>query len=130
VTAVLLDTHALLWWLVDDPSLPSQAKHVIADTNTTILVSAASAMEITTKYRLGKLPYAGRLATSFISVVAGEGFELLSISVPHAVFAGNLEISHKDPFDRLLIAQSILDSVSLVGNERLFDGFGVSRIWT
>ena len=126
---VLLDTHALIWWLADDPNLPEVARRVIADPEVEVLVSAASAMEITTKHRLGKLPRAAELARDFASLVETEGFRPLPISVRHAAMAGSLEISHKDPFDRLLVAQSLLEAVALVSNEQLFDRFGVTRVW-
>jgi PIN domain nuclease of toxin-antitoxin system len=86
-------------------------------------------MEIATKFRLGKLPSAARLAQDFEAVTDGQGFEPLSISTRHAHLAGSLAIAHKDPFDRLLIAQALLDDLTLVSNEAVFDGYGVVRLW-
>lgn len=126
---LLLDTHALIWWVNGDDRLGAAAKAAIADETQTVLVSAVSAMEIATKYRLGKLPSAGRLAHDFERVVLEQGFEPLSISMRHGRSAGSLSIAHKDPFDRLLIAQALLDELTLVSNEALFDGYGVVRIW-
>ena len=86
-------------------------------------------MEITTKFRIGKLPEAGLLALNFERHVAAENFQQLDISVEHAALAGSLDIAHKDPFDRLLIAQAKLENLTLVSNEEIFDNFGVWRIW-
>ena len=86
-------------------------------------------MEIATKFRIGKLPEARRIAQDFEAVVAEQSFTPLSISIPHARLAGSLQLAHKDPFDRLLIAQSIMENLTLVTNEVMFDDFGVSRLW-
>ena len=124
---ILLDTHALIWWVEDSPLLSEAARAAIAEGD--VLVSAASAWEIATKFRLGKLPSAGRMAQSFAAEVAAEGFVPLAVTLDHAALAGDLDIPHKDPFDRLLIAQARIERVPLVSNERLFDGFGVERVW-
>jgi PIN domain nuclease of toxin-antitoxin system len=126
---LLLDTHALIWWLIDSPKLSRPAHAAISDGRNEILVSAASAMEVTTKYRRGKLPEAEPLAAAFEREVASEGFTPLAITVAHAAVAGALPMDHKDPFDRLLIAQTQIEDAVLVSNEKLFDGFGVSRLW-
>jgi PIN domain nuclease of toxin-antitoxin system len=125
----LLDTHALLWWLADDPALTRTAHKIIADTRNTIVVSAASAWEVAIKVRIGKLPAAAGLAADFTGHVAREGFELLSISAEHAIRAGLLPGTHKDPFDRMLIAQAQAENIALISNEKAFDAFGVRRIW-
>lgn len=124
---LLLDTHALIWWVEDSPLLSETARAVIADNE--VLVSAASAWEVATKFRLGKLPSAQRMARAFAAEVAAEGFTPLPVTLDHASLAGSLDIDHKDPFDRLLVAQARLERVALVSNERLFDGFGVERVW-
>lgn len=126
---LLLDTHALIWWLAGDEALGERAHDAIADEANAIFVSAASAMEVATKFRIGKPPGAALLARDFESLVAEQGFAELPISVRHARFAGELNIAHKDPFDRLLIAQAQVDGMTLVSNETLFDGFAVSRLW-
>jgi PIN domain nuclease of toxin-antitoxin system len=126
---LLLDTHALIWWLAGDSSLAPRARAAIGDTENQILVSAASAMEICTKYRLGKLPDAGPLATELPAYLAAQGFIELPISLAHAALAGSLTIQHKDPFDRFLIAQSLIEGLPLVSNEAPFDHFGVTRLW-
>ena len=126
---LLLDTHALIWWLVGSPSLSATAKTAIANEGNEVFVSAASAMEIATKFRLGKLPEAGPLATNLQEYVEEQGFRELPIGIGHGMLAGNLQIAHKDPFDRLLIAQALCEGMPLVSNEAVFDEFGVSRLW-
>ena len=126
---LLLDTHALIWWLAGDEALSRRAQEAIADEANKIAVSAASAMEVATKYRIGKLPNAALLARDFEAVVADQGFDELPITVHHARIAGEMKIEHKDPFDRLLIAQAQAEDMALVSNEALFDDFAVNRLW-
>ncbi len=126
---LLLDTHALIWWLIADDALSARAREAIADEANSVAVSAASAMEIATKFRLGKLAQAELLARDFEAIIAAQGFEELAITVHHARLAGEMNIAHKDPFDRLLIAQSQAEGMVLVSNEALFDGFAVQRLW-
>jgi PIN domain nuclease of toxin-antitoxin system len=121
----LLDTHALLWWLSDDPALSPVARKTIANISNVLIVSAASAWEIATKLRLGKLPTAVDLTANLTDYVAREGFESLSISAEHGIRAGLLPGPHKDPFDRMLIAQSQAEKLSLTGNEKVFPSYGV-----
>lgn len=99
-----------------------------AETNQ-VFVSAVSAMEISTKYRIGKLPEASTIAGNIAEIAVLKGFSLLEITVAHGDVAGSLDIPHRDPFDRLLIAQARIEQALLVSNETLFDGFGVRRLW-
>lgn len=126
---LLLDTHALIWWLAGEEALSARARDAIADEANSVAVSAASAMEVATKFRIGKLPDAALLAQDFEGIVAGQDFDELAITVRHARLAGELNIAHKDPFDRLLIAQAQVEDMTLVSNETLFDGFAVKRLW-
>ncbi len=126
---LLLDTHALIWWLAGDEALSRRAREAIADEDNPVAVSAASAMEVATKFRIGKLPDAALLARDFEGIVAEQGFAELAISVHHARLAGEMNIAHKDPFDRLVIAQAQAEDMVLVSNEALFDGFAVKRLW-
>jgi PIN domain nuclease of toxin-antitoxin system len=126
---LLLDTHALLWWLAGDPSLSRTAQDAIGEQSNDVFVSAASAWEIAVKHRLGKLPDAAALATDIAAGVAGQGFVELPIALRHAQAAGALLGPHKDPIDRMLIAQATLESMALVSKETLFDGYGVHRLW-
>lgn len=126
---VLLDTHTLLWWLADDERLSAAARTTIGDPTIEILVSAASAWEIATKVRIGKLPNHAGIAADLPQHLASQGFTPLAITVEHAQRAGSLPGSHRDPFDRMLIAQAHADAVPLVSNDTVFDGYGVSRLW-
>lgn len=126
---LLLDTHALIWWLAGDEALGCKARAAIADEANTVAVSAASAMEVATKFRIGKLAGAELLAREFADLVTAQGFVDLPITLGHARLAGAMTIAHKDPFDRLLIAQAQIEDMTLVSNEALFDGFAVQRIW-
>ncbi len=125
----LLDTHALLWWLSDDPALSKPARKFIAETKNTAVISAASAWEIASKVRLGKLPTAADLAADFVGFLEREGFEVLDITAEHAIRAGFLAGAHKDPFDRMLIAQAQAEGLPVISNELAFDAYGVRRLW-
>lgn len=126
---ILIDTHAFMWWLAGDQRLSEAARGVIDNPNNSVLVSAASAWEITTKHRLGKLPGADIVAGDVVAAIQDYGFEPLAITVAHAERAGRLPGPHRDPFDRMLIAQSMAHDLPLVSNESLFDRYGVRRIW-
>lgn len=126
---LLLDTHALLWWLEDDTKLSSAARQAIGDEANEVAVSAVSAFETALKHRVGKLPEVGHLARDFERIVADQGFIGLPVTLEHGRLAGDLPLVHKDPFDRLLIAQGLSDGLAIVSNERLFDGYGVQRLW-
>ncbi len=94
-----------------------------------VLVSAASAWEISIKYRAGKLDAASALMARFQSVIEAENFVELPISVRHAIDAGLLKGPHKDPFDRVLIAQARAEGVAVISTDKCFDDYGVSRLW-
>ncbi len=126
---VLADTHAFLWWLAGDRRLSEAARGVIDHPDNSVLVSAASAWEIAAKHRLGKLPGADVVAVDVVAAIADHGFEPLVITVTDAERAGRLPGPHRDPFDRMLIAQSMAHDLPLVSNESLFDRYGVRRIW-
>lgn len=126
---VLLDTHALLWWLAGDRQLSVTARRTISDQRHDVFVSAASAWEVTTKHRLGKLPMAGPLAVDFAREVRRQGFTPLPITLEQAQVAGALSHEHRDPFDRMLVAQAREEKLALVSNEIIFDRLGVTRVW-
>jgi PIN domain nuclease of toxin-antitoxin system len=125
----LLDTHALLWWLTDDPKLSPRAKEVIADEANTILVSAASAWEVATKFRQGKLEIASELVSRYNELIAVDGFEHLPLDYLHALKAAAYEVDHRDPFDRMLAAQSELESAVLISCDPAFGLFGTKVLW-
>ncbi|MEW6120911.1 MAG: type II toxin-antitoxin system VapC family toxin [Pseudomonadota bacterium] len=126
---ILLDTHTLLWWWTDDPQLPATARARIANADNRILVSAASAWEIATKHRLGKLSEAGEALVRFNELVAADGFQHLPVNYLHCLKAGTYPVEHRDPFDRILAAQSELESASLLTRDPAFADFGTRAIW-
>ena len=126
---LLLDTHVFLWWLAGDERLSPSARAAIGDEHAVVLVSAASAWEIATKVRLGKLPGGVEVAGDIAACVAGQGFQPLDISVPDAQRAGLLLGDHRDPFDRMIAAQSLARDIPVVSADAALDGFGVRRLW-
>lgn len=127
--ALLLDTHAFLWWLAGDRKLSRRAQAAIADPEEEVLVSAVSAWEIATKYRIGKLPGASAIVNDIAGAIASQSFTPLAVTVVQAQRAGLLIGDHRDPFDRMLIAQARSNDLILVSNEKIFDAFGVTRLW-
>lgn len=125
----LLDTHALLWWWTDDPQLSVHARSLIADERHEIFVSAASAWEIATKHRLGKLPEAGDALPRFNELIQADGFQHLPVSYLHALKAGAYSHAHRDPFDRMLAAQSEIEALPLVTCDSALAAFGTRMIW-
>ena len=109
--------------------MPVTARRAIEDYSNAKLISAASAWEIATKYRIGKLEKARRLVLDMQGAIEGEGFEELSITVDDGVRAGMLPVHHRDPFDRMLIAQALVRDLVLISGEALFDRYGVRRLW-
>jgi PIN domain nuclease of toxin-antitoxin system len=126
---LLLDTHAVLWWFADDPALPTSIEKLIDDPSNTIFVSAASAWEICTKVRIGKLPSGHALCEDFSGYLQRHHFESLAITVEHGRLAGRLAGTHKDPFDRILAAQALIEDVPIVTKDAAFSTFGVEVIW-
>jgi PIN domain nuclease of toxin-antitoxin system len=129
VARLLLDTHAFLWWLAGDERLSVGAREAIGEELDPVFVSAASIWEISTKHRLGKLPGASAIVGDLAGVIEGQGFVGLPITIRHGQAAGALPGPHRDPFDRMLIAQAMLDDLTLVSNERAFSAYGVRRLW-
>jgi len=125
----LLDTHTLLWAAFRRDLLSPRAVRILTRPGSEMIVSAATAWEIATKFRLGKLDFARELAENFISEVTAVGYKLLPIAPEHALRAGRLPGDHKDPFDRMLAAQAIHEDLPLLSNDAQFDLFGVRREW-
>jgi PIN domain nuclease of toxin-antitoxin system len=125
----LLDTHALLFWLDGDKRLSPRARRLIQPDSNEILVSAASVWEITTKARIGRLSGALEVAADVPACIQSQGFSSLSISVEHAQAAGSLPGPHRDPFDRMLIAQAHAERIPIVSRDTAFDAYGVTRLW-
>lgn len=125
----LLDTHTLLWWMTSDRHLSRPAHALIQDQNNTPLASAVSAWEIATKVRLRRLPAAEDLIRNLVDELTRERMEILAVTAEHGIRAGLLPGPHKDPFDRMLIAQALTEGVPIVSNDRALDGYGVKRLW-
>ena len=126
---LLLDTHAFLWWLAGNRRLSPAARRAVEDTSNDVVVSAATAWEITTKHRVGKLSEAEAVALDVTGSIASQGFDELAITVEDAERAGRLPDTHRDPFDRMLIAQALAHNLTVVSVDAVFDGYGVSRLW-
>lgn len=118
---LFLDTHIVLWWLDDNPQLSIPARHGIMDTGNVIIVSAAVIWEIRIKQALGKL----QIDPGFYKVIQQQGFELLPITADHAFAVGNLPTHHRDPFDRIIIAQTIFEGFTLVTHDDIFQKYGI-----
>jgi len=125
----LLDTHVLLWWLFDDKRLSRRSTALLRDPNRRMAVSSASAWEIATKHRLGRLDSAAPLVGDFSAWVGKAGFVELPITSAHALRAGAWDVHHRDPFDRMLAAQSDLDGLRLISRDPVFEDFGVDVVW-
>ncbi|VAX08942.1 hypothetical protein MNBD_GAMMA26-2197 [hydrothermal vent metagenome] len=126
---LLLDTHVLLWWFTDDRQLSTCARGMIADEANEVLVSAASAWEIATKQRLGKLNEAPGVTSRFAELVTADNFIHLPVTYLHSLRAGAYKFSHRDPFDRMLAAQSELDSLPLITRDPAFEAFPCTTFW-
>ena len=127
--SVLLDTHIVLWWLEGGSAISRKALRVLQDPATRVLVSAASAWEVAIKYKAGKLEAARTLVSRFEAAIEEEDFVELPVSIRHAVQAGMLSGSHKDPFDRMLIAQAKIEDVPVISTDKCFDQYAIQRIW-
>ena len=125
----LLDTHTFLWWMADSERLSGPAHRAIADEANDIVVSAASAWEIATKFRLGRLPEGEVVAIDVPGCIASQGFGELPISVADGERAGRLPGPHRDPFDRMLMAQALTHDLVIVSIDAVFDRYGVYRLW-
>ncbi|MGB8703152.1 MAG: type II toxin-antitoxin system VapC family toxin [Thermosynechococcaceae cyanobacterium] len=116
----LLDTHVLLWWIFDDPKLNTDCRNIISDSDHYIFISSASAWEIATKYRIGKLPEAKPIIENYVQLMHQARFIELGITTSHALRAGSLPIAHRDPFDRILMAQSELEQLPIITYDQAF----------
>jgi PIN domain nuclease of toxin-antitoxin system len=125
----LLDTHVLLWWLFDDPKLSRPAHDVIQAPENAILVSSASGWEIATKHRLGKLAHADEAVRHLPSLLRKSRMTVLPITMEHALAAGTLPGPHRDPFDRMLIAQGQIEELPIVTSDRAFHQYSVELVW-
>lgn len=129
VSRLLLDTHALLWWWSDDPSLSDTARGAITDPESMVFVSAASAWEMATKMRLGRLARHQTAVSRFHELVGADAFDHLPVTYRHALRAGGYPVNHRDPFDRMLAAQAELESLTLLTIDTAFVDFPVDLLW-
>lgn len=126
---LLLDTHALVWWLTNDRKLSATARAAIEEPDVVIYVSAASAWEVATKVRLGKWPEAATLPGVFGAILVSNDFTPLPVTIQHALRAGSLRVAHGDPFDRIFAAQAELEDLDLVTVDPAFAQFEVRTFW-
>lgn len=126
---LLLDTHTLLWTLLEPVHLSDRVRALVKDQNNELVVSSATAWEISTKFRLGKLPLAEEVARDYLGVTKKLGVRHLDITTHHALTAGNFSVAHKDPFDRMLAAQSLIENIGLVSQDPCLSLFPIRLIW-
>lgn len=126
---VLLDTNALLYALLMPGALSGEVAEIIADSGNEIVVSAASAWEVATKVRIGKLPMGEALERDFVHRMATAGYTLIAIDAETALLAGRLMGEHRDPFDRIIAAHALRESVPVLSSDAKLDAFGIRRIW-
>ena len=126
---VLLDTHTFLWWIADDPWLSPRAREIISDGENHLFLSAASAWEIAIKARLGRLTIPEPIATFVPAQLAENAIEGLPIGLSHAFHVYSLPDHHRDPFDRMLVAQSQLENLPILTGDPLIAQYPVETIW-
>ncbi len=126
---VLLDTHAFLWFVLNDPQLSTSARTLIEDPTTDVLVSPASYWEIAIKVRLGKLDLRSSYDDFMQRGILGNDFAILAIEPKHTSVLTTLPMHHRDPFDRLLIAQAQVEKLAIASVDTAMDAYGVQRLW-
>jgi PIN domain nuclease of toxin-antitoxin system len=126
---LLLDTQALLWFLLGDPRLSEKTRGRIVVTDGLVFVSPASLWEIAIKISLGKYALPSPFAAFWNEQFRANDFTLLPISVSHAARVVDLPFHHRDPFDRLIIAQALVEGIPVVSRDDVFDHYGVTRVW-
>ena len=126
---VLLDTHVFLWWVIDDPQLPLAVRSIIADGNNELYLSAASCWEMAIKAQLGRLQLPEKADAFVAAQMSLNSIQGLPVMASHALHLCNLPLLHRDPFDRMLIAQSLMEGLPLVTSDRLLADYGIEIIW-
>jgi PIN domain nuclease of toxin-antitoxin system len=125
----LLDTHVVLWWFFNDPQLSYRSRAIIEDGEQKLFVSAASAWEISTKHRIGKLPKAAEAVDRFEELLRQARMESLAISMQHGLLAGCLVSERRDPCDRMIVTQAQLEKLAVISADPVFKGFGIEVVW-
>lgn len=126
---LLFDTHTLIWWAANDKQLSLKARKALASRASALFVSAASAYELAYKHRIGKAPHVAALLRDFDAMMQQQGFAPLPISIEHGRRAGEFPDEHRDPFDRLLAAQAIVEDMAIVSNDEKLSALGAKRVW-
>lgn len=126
---VLLDTHVALWWLKGDDRIPRRIRDIVAHPDTERFVSAATIWEIAIKSKLGKLPAAAAAVETMPACFTDIGFSMLDINAAHAKHAGSLPLHHRDPFDRMLVAQAAIESLTLISGDPVLSLYDVDTGW-
>ena len=126
---LLLDTHSFLWFVLSDSRLSGVVRAAIGDPNNTVHLSPASYWEIAIKVRIGKYALPGPYAPFIHQELARNRFVILDITIDHTAVVATLPLHHRDPFDRLLIAQSLVERYPLISGDQLFDQYGITRLW-
>lgn len=125
----LLDTHTFLWWVFNDDRLSYNTRHVIKNHENQLFLSTASAWEISTKHRIGKLPNASEVVNDLPGLLNKTRIQPLVITMEDALLAGSMKHDHRDPFDRMIIAQAQLRKIPVITNDSLFNSFNVDVFW-
>lgn len=126
---ILLDTHAFLWWVSNDPRLSTKARSLVEDISNEIVVSAVSGLEIAIKSQIGKLTVASDLERFISNQITQNYFTILPVQLPHTLHIHTLPMHHRDPFDRMLVAQSQLENLSILTVDPLITQYDVTTIW-
>jgi PIN domain nuclease of toxin-antitoxin system len=126
---ILLDTHAFLWFIAGDPRLAARMRTLVEDPDNRVLLSVVSLWEIVVKAAIGKLPLTKTIAEVFREDVQGNDIELLMIGVGHLVTLAGMPLHHRDPFDRLLVAQARAEGMPLMSADPVLDAYGLQRLW-
>jgi len=126
---LLLDTHAFIWFVYNSPELPQKTKELLEDEQTELLLSIASVWELAIKASKGKLTLMSKAADFAANQMQKDGIDLLPITLPHLELVESLPFHHKDPFDRLLIAQAAFEHIEIISVDTAFDQYGKYRVW-
>lgn len=126
---LLLDTHTFLWFVLNDPRLSGTAGTLLRDAGNQVFLSVASVWEMAIKVSIGKLPLAQPIDILIPEQLARNDFRLLPIELAHVTRVSTMPLHHRDPFDRLLAAQSLTERMPLVSGDSVLDGYGLTRLW-
>lgn len=126
---ILLDTHAFLWWVWDAPELSTKVRKIIANPENECLLSLASSWEIAIKVSLGKLTLTGSVERFIPEQLSVNGFRQLGVEFRHVARVATLPFHHRDPFDRLLLAQALEEKLTIISADAVFQEYAVNRIW-